>query len=264
MKQTQQGSALISVLIILLVITVLGVIAIRQGLTSLNIATATQVQSILFQSADYGIDQLYVNLDTEAEIIAAQSAFGLIGLPLNTGNEVVACLPAGKTLKQVFADQTDIAQNRLDESNVLSNIDVSGYCDVTNALDFSSDKKAAMTQVALNVPTDADVGSAYSAVVNATDQDLLFGTNSASASTNQESKAVRLRVFSTTVTPALSQQASSADINACLRLLNDPARAKNANDQETVTDCLTRQAVPFATHTEEYLMKPESTRDKNS
>ena len=45
MNAKQQGSALISVLIILLVITVLGVIAIRQGLTSLNIATSTQAQA---------------------------------------------------------------------------------------------------------------------------------------------------------------------------------------------------------------------------
>jgi hypothetical protein len=263
MNAKQQGSALISVLIILLVITVLGVIAIRQGLTSLNIATSTQAQAIMFQSADYGIDQVYVGLDTQAEVLVAQSAFGIIGLPQITGNEVVTCLRAGKSLQQIFIDQNAIAQNRVNASFNLENLDVAGYCDVTNSTDFNSGRMAALTQIALSVPIDADKGEAFSTAITGTDNDVLFGSNTANA-TNTQSKPVRLRTYSTTVIPALSQSADSATINGCLKSLNDTTRAKDANNAETVTDCLTKNAVPFSTHTEEYLMRPKSTRDRNS
>jgi len=91
----------------------------------------------------------------------------------------------------------------------------------------------------------------------------LFGSNNANA-TNAQSKPIRLRVYSTTVIPAMSQNADSATINGCLKNMNDSTRAKEANNAETVTDCLTKNAVPFATHTEEYSMKPKSTRDRNS
>jgi hypothetical protein len=262
MKNKQHGSALISVLIILLVITLLGVIAIRQGLTSLNISTGTQVQALLFQSADYGIDQVYINLDTPAEALKAQSAFGLLGLPLNTKNEIVFCLPANQTLDDLFKLPNLLGQNALSSTNVLENKNAGSYCDVTDANDFTSGRKAAVTQLALLVPTDADTGLPFSTALEASDVDLLFGSNSSDA-TNQQAKPVRLRAYATTVTPSLSQQASATDINACLRLLNDTVRATDAN-QETVTDCLTRQAVPFATHTEEYLMRPKSTRDRNN
>lgn len=262
MNAKQQGSALISVLIILLVITVLGVIAIRQGLTSLNIATGTQAQAIMFQSADYGIDQVYMNLDSADELKVARSTVGIIGVPLGSGNEVVACLRSGVTLQQIFTNK-DTAQNRLADDLTVENLDADGYCNVKNSTDFNSGRMAAVTQVALLVPTDADRGDPFSTAINGTDNDMLFGSNTADA-TNAQGKSVRLRAYSTTVIPAMSQNADSDVINDCLKKLNDTARAKEANNAETVTDCLTKNAVPFSTQTEEYLMRPQSARDRNS
>jgi Tfp pilus assembly protein PilV len=262
MRHHQQGSALISVLIILLVITVLGVIAIRQGLTSLNLSTSTQVQALLFQSADYGIDQVYLNLDSSKDVIDSQSAFGIIGFTLLSGNEVVFCLPANKNLEDLFNSPSSLGQNKINDAGVLSNQNNDSYCDVTDANDFSSGRKANITQLALMVPTDADTGLPFATALEATDADAVFGSNS-SDSTNQQSKPVRLRVYATTVAPALSQQADATQVNACLRLLNDRSRAVEASNADTVTDCLTRQAVPFATHTEEYLMRNTSTRNRN-
>ncbi len=55
----QQGAALIAVLVILVVITLLGVTAMRMGITSLALATNSQVVQVLFQSADIGTNQLF-------------------------------------------------------------------------------------------------------------------------------------------------------------------------------------------------------------
>lgn len=51
----QQGAALIVTLMVLVVITVLGVAAMRLGLTGLALSTNAQINSLLFQSADMGI-----------------------------------------------------------------------------------------------------------------------------------------------------------------------------------------------------------------
>lgn len=262
----QQGSALIAVLFILVVITIIGSIAIRQGMTSLSIATNTQVQSVLFQTADRGIDQIYLNLDSAPEVTLAQSAFGMIGLPQNTGNEIVMCLSPNFAVTPNLLDTSRLAQNRISEAGVLENLDGAGYCDVGSASDYLTDRKVTITQLALLVPTDADRGPAFSTAIDGTDGDVLFGSNAADA-TNPKDQPLRLRVYSTSITPALSQLADTAEMNACLRKMNDPARAALAStalDQETVTDCLTKEGIPFATHTEEYLQRPTSNRDRNS
>jgi hypothetical protein len=246
-----------------LVITVLGVIAIRQGLTSLNISTGSQVQSLLFQTADYGIDQVYLGLDTTDEVKAATTPFGIIGKPLTTGNEVIVCLSAGQSLLDYFAQGKNLAENRIESDQTLTNINSTGYCDVTKSTSFNSARSASLTQVALLVPTDPDAGSAFSTSIDQTDNSILFGTSSGDA-TQQFGKPVRLRVYSTSIVPALTQSADSATMNACLKLLNDGKRAADAGGQDTVTDCLTRNAVPFSTHTEEYLMKPMSATDKTA
>ena len=48
----QQGSTLIVVLILLLAITIIGTLAIRQSMVSLNIATNSQAQQLMLQNSD--------------------------------------------------------------------------------------------------------------------------------------------------------------------------------------------------------------------
>jgi Tfp pilus assembly protein PilX len=50
----QQGAALIAVLIVLLIVTVLGITAMRMGLSSLALANNSQMSQLLFQTADMG------------------------------------------------------------------------------------------------------------------------------------------------------------------------------------------------------------------
>lgn len=52
MKKNQTGATLIVVLVLLLVITIIGTLAIRQSLMSLNIVTNSQAQQLLVQNSD--------------------------------------------------------------------------------------------------------------------------------------------------------------------------------------------------------------------
>ena len=52
LKRQQRGATLIVVLIMLLIITIVGVMAIRIAMTSLNIATNSQIGQLLMQTGD--------------------------------------------------------------------------------------------------------------------------------------------------------------------------------------------------------------------
>ena len=52
MIRQQHGSTLIVVLILLLAITIIGTLAIRQSMVSLNIATNSQAQQLMIQNSD--------------------------------------------------------------------------------------------------------------------------------------------------------------------------------------------------------------------
>ena len=55
MKTKQEGATLIVVLILLVIITMIGTLAIRSSLTTLNIATNSQAQQLLVQNSDSAI-----------------------------------------------------------------------------------------------------------------------------------------------------------------------------------------------------------------
>lgn len=137
----QNGAAILVVLIILLVITLLGVTAVRMGLTSLSIATNSQVSALLFQAADTGLVTFEQRVNTN--VAAAALPSGIIGPALNTpGVEMPYCITTADRLK-------------------------AGNC---AAGDFTSEREAVLNQIAVEVPAAAD-GSPMRAVVLGTDLD---------------------------------------------------------------------------------------------
>ena len=78
MKNTQRGATLIVVLVLLLVIMVIGTLAIRSSLMSLNIATNGQAQQLLIQNSDAAI----FNVEDPDRLVWNQSKDGLFGFLL--------------------------------------------------------------------------------------------------------------------------------------------------------------------------------------
>lgn len=86
----QAGSTLIIVMILLVAITVIGTIAVRQGLVSLNIATNSQAQQLLLQNSDAA----FFNVEQEDNIIKSLSTSGMFGYidgANNKDKELVFC-----------------------------------------------------------------------------------------------------------------------------------------------------------------------------
>ncbi|MDR9778124.1 hypothetical protein RJJ65_36935, partial [Rhizobium hidalgonense] len=60
----QKGATLIVVLVLLVVVTIVGTLAIRQGITNLAIATNSQAQSLLMQTAD----NIFFSIETDNSV----------------------------------------------------------------------------------------------------------------------------------------------------------------------------------------------------
>ena len=87
---SQRGATLIVVMIMLLAITVIGTLAIKKGLISLNVATNSQAQQLLMQNSDAA----FFNVEREANLIQSLSSSGMFGYingAVNKDKELVFC-----------------------------------------------------------------------------------------------------------------------------------------------------------------------------
>jgi hypothetical protein len=254
--RSEKGSALIGVLLLLLMITVLGVIAMRQGITSLNISTNAQVQALLVQSTDTVLNKV-ANSDTSAtNPQAITSIAGVIGAALRNHEtyatqEFVFCYRP--KLSDVFglSLNANIIQGKttpaVDGTSNVTTVDGggNGFCDL-NA-DFGSGRNATVTQVAVTVPTDTNILPPLSALShNGTDVSKESGLPE--GFTTQQ----RIRITATSMLPAFSASTTASIQSDCLQ-----GRVSDNSDPsfagiENVTDCLARKGVPANTQVQEF------------
>ncbi|RZU47483.1 PilX-like prepilin protein [Fluviicoccus keumensis] len=116
----QRGATLIVVMLVLVVLTVLGVSAMRMGLSNLNVATNSQVGNLLYQSSDAGLYYL-MRLDPLKEAVPG-GALAVVNLP---GREDMFCMRMKGATPSLKA----------------------GVCDPAVTDDFMSGRNAVLTQV---------------------------------------------------------------------------------------------------------------------
>lgn len=87
----QTGATLITVLILLVLITIIGLYAIRNSIFSLKIATNAQVQTLLMQTSDVALDHLEKNFNTNESENLAGTPVGHVLLDGNEGKELQLC-----------------------------------------------------------------------------------------------------------------------------------------------------------------------------
>lgn len=246
MKTNQQGATLIVVLILLLVITVLGTLAIRSSLTSLNIATNSQAQQLLIQNSDAAI----FNVENPALIernTAYDGLFGLVKTDVNKGKELVFCY---KGSAAIFYDisRASFMQWVSGTSPNNSELGINGYCKLDSSNNFfTSGRKAVMTQVSIKVNTDA------SSNLDRAFEHMQRGTDAESAKID---KSEKILVTATSIVPSMST-ANDTDINNCFSthmnqvvIPSDVTPATGMN--KSVSQCLQDLGVPVNTQIAEY------------
>ncbi len=152
MKQ-QRGATLITVLIILVLVTLLGTIAIKSGMLGLKIATNSQVNALLMGNSDSALFNIE-NPDQIARQMASDGMFAYFNSSANADDELVFCYRAAETSFFKLAKASVITPD-----GSTTKIGVGGFC---KANEFASGRSAILSQVYLtkNVTTSTPFGGA--------------------------------------------------------------------------------------------------------
>ncbi len=253
LRHAEKGSSLIAVLLIILVITVLGVMASRQGLTALSLSTNSQIRQLAMQNSDKVMNQ-FMNLNQSPAAMGLMLGMtGVMGAAVNNATinplqEYIFCLrPMQTQLFGLALNSVVIAGSSSASPQVISG-NSNGFCDLTQ--DFASGRSSVVTQVAVTIPVDAS-----STLCSGCPQGTDLGGNSALPSSLIS--AQRIRVTATSMVPSLSMTAVSTVQTACLGQGSTPGKISDDTDpslqgQQTVTDCLALYGMPAETQVQEF------------
>ena len=246
MKTKQEGATLIVVLILLVIITLIGTLAIRSSLTALNIATNSQAQQLLVQNSDSAIFNVE-DPDLVERNTAYDGLFGLVKSDANKGKELVFCYKGTATEFYDFS-RASFMQWVSGTAPNNSELGIDGYCKMDSSNNFfTSGRKAVMTQVSIKVNTDA------SSNLDRAFEHMQRGTDTESAKID---KSEKILVTATSIVPSMST-ANDTDINNCFSThMNQvvipssvtPATGMN----KSVSQCLQDLGVPVNTQIAEY------------
>lgn len=149
-RQSEQGATLIVVLLFLVLIMLAGAIAVRQSNTDLKVATSDQINTILLQSSDSGIQKLenMINGDPASEpykdVTSSAGVFGHFLLDdKNASNEFIYCFNP-RTQKYLTANATVRDPN----GGYWSGLN-NGICDYNSADGYTSNRQTIVTQMSV-------------------------------------------------------------------------------------------------------------------
>ena len=194
MKQ-QKGATLITVLVILIVITLLGTIAVKMGIVGLKIATNSQVNALLLENSDSAL----FNIENPAEVerqLALDGMFAYFNSSANANDELVFCYRASENSFFKLSKASAIT-----EDGSTTKIGVDGFC---KANQFAMGRSAVLSQVYLT--KNATTSTPFGGVPKGTS----LGQSNVPATSNNIGATV------ISVLPSFAG-ASSTEIEACFK-----------------------------------------------
>ncbi|BCU63521.1 hypothetical protein F941_03055 [Acinetobacter bouvetii DSM 14964 = CIP 107468] len=256
----QHGATLIVVLMLLLIITVIGTLAIKNSLVGLSIATNSQAQQLLLQNAD----SAFFSVEREENLIqglTSSGMFGYISGAANKDKELVFCYRGNEA---DFFDINRASIMQWEGSKQTPTTDAmgsDGYCKTASADKnyFTSGRKAVITQVAVKYSSSSDADPFYGMQFGTDDKGVKF----------ERSKPVK--VFAVSIMPSLST-ADRSKIDTCLSARMNEVTIPDGttvsvasgtkvedNPTKSVTECLSGLNVPFTSHATEYVIAQDFT-----
>lgn len=235
----QKGNTLAIIMILLVIITITGSLAIRQSLVSLGVATNSQAQQLLLQNSDAALFSIE-NKENTTLSISKDAMFGLIDDTEYVGKELVFCYLGDQA---TFFKSNRASLIGLNSSGKIDNSEFGsdGFCKIGSTSNFfTSGRKVVMTQIYVSYPDTSD-DNVFEGHLHKTDPE----------SSNMPSKPRKVIINAVSLMPSLST-ASSTDINDCLS-----KKMSNSTDTtKSITSCLTALNVPTSTFTTEYILGP--------
>lgn len=252
LSTSQNGATLIVVLMFLLLIIVVGVIAVRNSMTSLRLATSDQVDTLLLNTSDTAnknIENIINDPDYNSEkanILGSLGFFGYflnIGATSNRGDQIIFCYRPRQDYFFKMSEATIITPSG--QSKLVSGAGSSGFCRPSQADDFVNARQNVMTQVSVTRPNTQSLP-----VTPFGNVPLEITISSDDATSSSPS----FRIHSTSFLPALSN-VSDAKITECLKKPSENAASfvagvdeddatQNTYFGETRNECLAKIGVP--------------------
>lgn len=256
MRKHQTGATLIVVLILLVALTIIGTLAIRQSMVSLNVATNSQAQQLVMQNSD----SAYFNIESRHNLIESFTSMGMLGYtsnPTYKDFELVFCY-RGTSNNFFDINQASLINWEKGKNQPTNNMMGSdGYCRASDQSSnfFTSGRRVVMTQVSVKYPTNAD-------------RKIL---SNIPAGSNNLTKSDFVKIFTVSIMPNLTT-ADPEDIDTCLsRFMSEPTIPDGVTPDQiklntnnisislgsSVTDCLAQLNVPFSSNVTEYRIEQD-------
>lgn len=249
--QSQRGFALIGVMLFLILITIVGVVAARRGMTDLRVSTNDQVNAVLLNASDGVLSHLEVaatpsNPQYAETVLNFNGVLGYFLAPVtrgNIGDQLFFCYKP-KSGNLFNLSQASIRTLDGNARLVGGATNLGGICNPDEADHYGSGRNVAMTQVAIRslAGTEALSSEPFSGVIVGSD---LGSTDS------QIRTSPKLEIYATSILPALSD-AKTENIRQCLNM--PVAQAENYKAQgvqpqsaqatQNMMQCLRTHGVP--------------------
>lgn len=248
MQQFQKGATLIVVLFVLIFMVLIGTLAVKQSLVGLNIATNSQAQSLMKQTADavfFALERDNQDSITFQKNLSSLGLFGIVKSDEFLNKELVFCFRP-KSQDKVFSLQKASIVYPTDNDDGINNTElgVAGFCEYKQA-DYSSSRNVMISQVAVKKSSiQADVPFKF----------YPLGTD---ASTVQLDQVQPIQIVVTTIIPGAASSSgtgwSSFDtqINDCFKK-HVNSRSEQYPDQKTVAECFSDLGVPYSQQVMDY------------
>lgn len=266
-KGSESGAVLIVVLLVLVLITLIGTIAIQRSSTDLKLATASQVNKLTFQSSDAAFNKLEKEDRSLGKGNSVDNIRGYVTRPGKQyiGREVIFCL---RPRTNKFFDQTKLTERTSDGTAYISG-KKNGFCDVGAAEDYVGESRT-VTQMTF-AKTKVNDALPYSL-----EGDKTYTDDQVSQTGQTPFECANFEVYATSLIPAFSNE-STAKINACLKTVNSDALKEKceadiiaANPDASMSSgafaacsidaCLENLGVPYNTQMQAYKSKPIGVR----
>ncbi|SDC30411.1 hypothetical protein SAMN05421749_10463 [Acinetobacter marinus] len=248
----QKGATLIVVLIMLVAITIIGTLAVRQSMVTLGVATNSQAQQLMMQNSDAAFFNIESG-DNIAQGLMQSGMFKYISGALDKDKELVFCFRGSE---ENFYDSTLASLMVWEEGKTAptnNTLGTDGYCSTsaTSGNFFTSGRRAVMTQIAVKF-TSTSENDPFFGKITGTDED---------ESKLETSKP--MSVYAVSLMPTLSSD-TNANIDECLNsrmnevtIPDGTTVPANAVSRQNVTDCLTSRNIPFTSFEQHYLVSQD-------
>ena len=266
-KGSESGAVLIVVLLVLILITLVGTIAIQRSSTDLKLATASQVGKLTFQSTDAAFNKLEKEDRSLGKGNSVDNVKGYVTRPGKQyiGREIIFCVRP-KTNR--FFNQNKLTEKTSDGTGYISG-KKDGFCDVGDSEDYVGESRT-VTQMTFAK------SSANDALPYSLEGDKTFTDDQVSQTGQTPFECANFEVYATSLIPAFSN-AATAKINACLKTVNtdtlkdkceEKVKAENSDYATrpelfiecSIDACLENLGVPYNTQMQAYKSKPIGVR----